>query len=79
MQLLYRAIKQYMRILNTEIFGPEVELLGTYVYKFLSIYVISRAYKKLDMVVESLEKNRSRVTRRGEGSHTICSLKCCTM
>lgn len=39
MQLLYRAIKQYTRILNTEIFGPEVELLGTYVYKFLSIYL----------------------------------------
>ena len=50
-----------------------------YISFYLSIYVISRAYKKLDMVVESLEKNRSRVTRRGEGRHTICSLKCCTM
>ena len=29
--------------------------------------------------VQSLEKNRSSVTRRGEGRHTICSLKCCTM
>lgn len=36
-----------------------------YISFYLSIYVISRAYKKLDMVVESLE-NRSRVTRRGE-------------
>lgn len=51
---------------------------GVYIYSHSP--VISRTNKTLGIqLLLNVEKNRSRITRKGEGMLNICAFKCCTM